>query len=417
MRASFALALVFGLAFIALDPPLQVPDEPEHFERAYVISQGVLWTDPRGPAVAADIAALSRGPFLNVISGRDQHTSWSEVRTTLQAPQNERRVAVDMMPYASPVPYVLSASTVGLTRALGATAGVSFYCARLVHLLAYLWLCWMAAQLMPYSRAMLVLVMLAPAPLYLAGGISPDPLLCGTTFLFAACVLAGRRSAVATIASLVFSLTKPPYFLISFLALPTKRKWILILPTVAALAFNIAMLAVVSKNMQEMRPGTDISLGRQLGFMLHHPFSAAWTLLLSLRPVWLHHAIGAFGWMDSAVPPVLTASFAVAGLFFGLRAPSPVPSRALVVTAAVLLVTMALSISALLYMSFTAVGAPRVEGLQGRYFVPLAPLVAVLLAAVPVRRLSDERLLLRALPFVLIVMWVAAVLTLRARYW
>jgi uncharacterized membrane protein len=413
-RAAFAAALFVGLVFIALNPPLQVPDEAEHFERAYAISQGVLWRDEQagGTTVDKDIAALSRGPFLGLTVDRARRATWAEIAQALRAPQDRERVHVDMYPYASPVPYLPAAVAIAVTRACGASAALSLYAARLVHLLLYLGLCFAAARLMPYARSLLVLVMLAPAPLYLAGGMMPDAVLCSSVFFFSACALAERGTVTPALAALAFALTKPPYFLLTLLA-RRRVAWLVLLPCAAAIAFNLLVLASVSTSVAAVRPGLDISLGRQLGFMLTHPFSAAWTLLLSFRPVWLHHAIGAFGWMDSAIPPLLSVSFAGACVGAGVLGESAAPPRRTVIAAAVLLAAVSVAISALLYLSYTAVGAPRVEGLQGRYFVPLAPLVCVLLAAVPARRrASVERFVLP----VLSVMWLAAVATLYGRY-
>ena len=41
-KAFLVIAILFGLAYLAITPPFMVPDEREHFYRAYSISQGQL---------------------------------------------------------------------------------------------------------------------------------------------------------------------------------------------------------------------------------------------------------------------------------------------------------------------------------------------------------------------------------------
>ena len=42
-----------------------------------------------------------------------------------------------------------------------------------------------------------------------------------------------------------------------------------------------------------------------------------------------------------------------------------------------------------LYIAFTPVGAPRIDGVQPRYFIPQFPLVAIALAGLPGRRSAE----------------------------
>lgn len=52
-RVFVALGLVFGLAFIALTPPLGSPDEQIHLARTFLISEGHLSVPGRAPGFEA----------------------------------------------------------------------------------------------------------------------------------------------------------------------------------------------------------------------------------------------------------------------------------------------------------------------------------------------------------------------------
>ncbi|HUM48352.1 MAG TPA: DUF2142 domain-containing protein, partial [Chitinophagales bacterium] len=83
------LALSLGAIFIAVTPPFQAPDEPEHFYRAYKISEGYLigqQQDNRAggylPQSLVDISKF----FLLLRWNAETKTSREEIISKLQVP-------------------------------------------------------------------------------------------------------------------------------------------------------------------------------------------------------------------------------------------------------------------------------------------------------------------------------------------
>jgi uncharacterized membrane protein len=427
---TFAWAFGFGLVFIVINPPLQAPDEPEHFERMHAISQGLLWRDSTlgGQPLDRDVIDLTRGSYSKLSLQRERRISARETIALLFASQDTSPVTADMLPYVSPAPYVLGAIVVGGVRGCGGSALAALYAVRILHLFVYLLVCALALRLMPHAKDSLRLLVLSPAPLYLAGAAIPEAWLCGSAFVLIALVyalLAGtlsdasRTLTLGAFSAAMLAVIKPPYVLLNALVLPL-RKWrpvlvIFVVPTLIAAGWNVLILTSISQTLPQMRVEANISLSEQALFMREHPMQALAVLVHALRPVWVHHAIGVFGWMDSALPPALTFSLLLLMVLAAWLSPDAPPTRLTAWVSLALAAGLSLAVSALLYMSFTSVGGPRVEGLQGRYFVPFFPLVFAAISALP--KPTTAAWPRRVVPYALSLAWLATVATLIGRYY
>jgi uncharacterized membrane protein len=101
--------------------------------------------------------------------------------------------------------------------------------------------------------------------------------------------------------------------------------------------------------------------------------------------------LGVLGWSNLFLPAFVYGGLIIAAPFALLAAkgaPAPLPKGALV-WFALLMAAVVLLVEVALYVTWTPVGADQVEGVQGRYFLPLAPLAFYGLArlAAPARRI------------------------------
>jgi uncharacterized membrane protein len=130
----------------------------------------------------------------------------------------------------------------------------------------------------------------------------------------------------------------------------------------------------------------------QLVHVLSHPFGTLGVFLAELfhnRRDFLMGAMGDFGWLDTPLPGRVLA--ALTAMLVGVAFLDATDRRvgALVrTTSAVTAIAGALTVMGLLYLAWTGVGAAQVEGVQGRYFLPFAPLVLLPLASARVGRWS-----------------------------
>lgn len=413
--------LLFGLGFVFLTPPFQVPDEPVHFYRSYAVSTGELWGHPGQdgfgamlPASLKETGSTLRG---DVPFRPDRKIRPAAVVAALRVPlEEERRAFVDYRNAAqfTFVPYLPQAAAMLAARALGATPLGLLYAARVVNLLVATALVAAGLRRMPSYSWLMTMLALTPMALFLRASVSGDAFGTGVAFLLAgtaarlawgetepagwkdAALLAGCAAALC--------LSKPVYVTLAFLVLlipahrlPGSRKALVL--AVAAVAFIVAM-ATASGIKASMRPEVFIDRDAQIRESVVHPLRTVGIIAgdyLEHGDRYVAQIVGQLGWLDTNLPkPFLWGYAALLGLLLLIDTRPAVAvepwQRGLLILMA--LVTMAL-ISASQYATFTPYRADYLDGIQGRYFIPLAPAAAWI---VHTGRFSNRRLD-RALPW------------------
>lgn len=404
-RFFLAAGLLFGTILALVTPPFQSPDEPAHFYRAYAISEGRL-VPPRGPApstgevLPASLRAITAPFYPELPFHAERKTTPAAILAALRVPLDAERRELLWFPSAlvyTPVPYLPQAAAIALGRACGATPLALLYLARLAGLLAGVLLIHAAIRLLPAYRWLAALVALTPMASFLRSGVTADTLTISSAFLFAAAVARlawggepGRRRDVALMiaASALLALSKALYAPLALAALaipgrrfPASRRGILLLHAgVTATAFLLA-LGNARLAPAVLRPDATVSPERQVRSALEEPGRFLRVAVVDYAvhaPRYLTQFIGKLGWLDTSLPaPFLLLYLVVLGALLLLDA-SPLvriePWQRMVFAAATVL-TLGL-ISASLYAAWTPYRADFIHGIQGRYFIPLAPVAA-----------------------------------------
>jgi hypothetical protein len=129
-----------------------------------------------------------------------------------------------------------------------------------------------------------------------------------------------------------------------------------------------------------MQPLPDnLSVSLQLEHLVAHPLALPTVMASSFvsdgRRVWAS-MIGILGWGETPMPNwyfgAATAALALAMIAPGNRGPVLRPALLAILSFAGLLTATCFT----LYLSWTPVGAPKIDGLQGRYILPVLPLLA-----------------------------------------
>ena len=410
------LALPVGTFLVFVTPPSLGLDEPNHFFRTYTIAGGDL--------VAPSIQGQAGGELGNCLYEYVDRTLRQarepgpiSRRTFFRSPGNCEERATRFVPFEntalhSPISYLPQAVAVGLGRATGLPVPAIFYLGRMATLLAYVLLVWFALRLAPVGRRYLFVLGLMPMSLLLASTYSADSLAIGLSTLVVALTLRCIRSPEATLRTFVIlvvalaclALTKHIYFVLAPLLLLARgdlfesqfrsrvvKGMALALVTVVS-AFWLYQVRDVTLAAYHA-PG-DVDPWKQFSFVIHHParFLGVIGTSLSDQDYVVPGFVGAMGVARGAraplAPPMVYVTAFVL-MFLSLRAETGrrsapgIPVRALLPLG--LLVAGIVAVEAALYLIWTPIGAPAVEGVQGRYFLPLAglPLVAVTLLREP----------------------------------
>ena len=444
-RFFLAAGLACGLAFLFATPPFQVPDEPAHIYRAYAVSEGNLSARPGAEGLGAELPASLQALGTDLKGDLPLHPE-RKIRTE----KILRALLVPLEPHVrrftdyrtsapfTPVPYLPQAAGIAMARWLGAPALGLLYAARLANLLAATALIWLGLRRLPSYSWLLTMLALTPMALFLRASASADALATAAAFLLA-CTVArlawgeegqGRWSDVAVViaGSAALCLSKPVYLPLAFLVLlipaarlPGRRQLAVYLlqGAITGAAFALAMATAGAVDVS-IRPDAPVDADRQIADALAEPLRMARIAAedyLHRGDRYLAQIVGQLGWLDVNLPkPLVGAYVFVLGLLALVDTRSTVlvtlPQRVLLVLMA--LATLAL-VSASQYASWTPYGADYVEGIQGRYFLPLAPAAVWVFHS---RRFGAEPALLnRVLPWPSLVALGVALRAVLHRYY
>lgn len=443
-RFFLVAGLACGLAFLFGTPPFQAPDEPNHFYRAYAVSEGNLGAQRGeeggvGAVLPASLQEVGTDLLGDLPFRPDVKMSRDKIFQALRVPlQPERRRFADYRNTAlfTPTAHLPQAAGIAVARWLGAGPLVLFYAARLANLLVATFLIAIALRRLPSYPWLLAMLALTPMALFLRATASGDALGTAVAFLLAATVARlawgeeeqGRWQdfAVLTACSATLCLSKLVYVPLALLPLlipagrfPAGRRGVILLVhgAVVAAAFSLALANAGTVDIA-IRTDAPVDTDRQVQDALADPRRVAGLLaedyLIHGRR-YIAQIVGQLGWLDVNLPrPLLWGYVFVLGLLTLLDTRRDVAvspwQRALLLS--MTLATMAL-VSASQYAIWTPYGADYVEGIQGRYFIPLAPVAAWLFHT----RRSPATYLNRVLPWISLVSLGIAFWTLFQRYY
>ncbi len=419
---------VCGALFCFANPPLQAPDETDHYLRSYAISLGRLDFDAdRGyPEDVDRLLAAFPGAWVNA------HTSvgWGKNSQGAEAPYDSSGYALKQwgedgevlsiadscaqylsgapakQPVTEPIslmilPFVPQALGMVLARLFGLGALGCLYAGRLANLACYTLLCWLALRGCRRYQPVFLGVMLLPLSLYMAASLSYDATLLGFYYLVASYYCRDEirdKDVYAFFAAFVLMNVAKPYLNLLWVALPLilprrawKTRWKKWQVALAALAAALLVTRFIEwygvafrsnyGEIERMIEGVDQL--PQLAFLLSNPLRYIAVLAGTLyENQFFIGQLGVFGSLDLPIPALNILCPAVLLFCAALSVHEksslrPLPAAGL---GALGVVYIAGAMTAM-YITYTPVGMVRVIGLQARYFLPVFLMLLVLVAA------------------------------------
>ena len=278
-----------------------------------------------------------------------------------------------------------------------------YYAVRFIGLLSYLLLSWLAVRFIPYGKWLLAILVVAPMALFQASTISADTISNGIGFLFIGCTLAIANKkelawkewgALIILVALLFLAKVNLVFLalIPFLLIPPskfKMKYGYLLLGFATLVlflievggWNIIAYSKFTRALQGADPR------QQVLFILSSPLLFikiisldVWNNTLAYMQGW----VGVYGYDYWPVPGLTYLLYPLAVIASLRQNPTlPTPNKRTRIVLAVLFVVGYLLTITSLYIAFTPVKSLVVAGVQGRYFMPVMPLLLLALVGLP----------------------------------
>jgi hypothetical protein len=409
-----AFLAVFLIAL--LTPPFEAYDEPQHFMRAFQLSELTTPSVASGKELGAMLPASISETVSLYIGYRDtrgmlpvEPHPMSGTIAALKIPlEPERRIfsAFSTSIY-SPFAYLPQAVGVAIARAFDFGPVGLLYAARLVNGLVALLVTLAALSIMPRGRWLMLVFALLPMPLFQYSTASPDAAAISMSFLLTALGLRAlsrggwtlRDGSVAAIAGAIACSLKPVYAPLLLIALPLAlrqgqaRRALIGNGLIIAFALGVTFLwfKVGAPGEGIVTPRTGANVAAQLFHVLHNPFAFPGVVLETLKAhglIWSLAFVGWFAWGNVPMPLLMyfCAYTAVIVAILAPREEAPVLNRLETSWLASLLVGGVGLIFLVLYLVWTPVGDSVVDGIHGRYFLPFTALLAALLASIPIPR-------------------------------
>jgi uncharacterized membrane protein len=397
------IALPVAAAFALLTPPMQTPDEVGHYWRSTAIAHGDL-VSPKHEGRPSSMLPLSSRRLVGTVwmemAGRRIKYEPERLRRAWQLRNSEERTRLYFPAFYTALPYTPQATALAIARLLDVRPLAAFYLGRLANALAGVLLVMLAMRLVPQLAWAFGIVGLTPMFLYLAGSFSADTTTAGLAFSTAACALrlwreeGSRPLWIAfAILALLLALAKPAYVLLPLLALPlvrSRRSRPFLAAAALALAIGVAASAWTARvSSYDMRGDLLADPAAQLAHVTGYPHRVAKAIVTDYAEhayQYFDHFVGRLGWLDIGLPRLVMLAYALAFVFVVLSTAFPLSVRERSLMLAIFGGTLLL-VSLSQYLIWTPVASDTVGGIQGRYFLPVGPL---LLIALSTRRLPSH---------------------------
>lgn len=399
--------ITLAVASISL-MPFTTPDAQAQFYRAYEISQGKFITkvDQYSKTESDTIQGVSYFDGDITVEGYDEQsgsyleTLINSLNRTVDNGKVTKLSYTNMSSY-SPIGFLPSALGILAARIISDSFWLQVYFARIFNLTFAGVVLFFCVKYMPVNKNLIIYSCFSPTLVELYSSMSPDVVVFATcvALITYICILReGTRNAnpiVLTILCLCLALEKIVYlplcgliYLIPVSSYPSKRKYLLISTGVVLLsiAVNLAWLRVASTYLIEYNKGVDAHA--QVSGILSNPARYAYTCIftaLTYGDGWIRELGGSFisSADGTASPYVLSLLFIIvySSLLFdgdGVKQTFFVREKMYI---GVIIFINVLLIFTSLYVQWTAAGSSIIDGIQGRYFLPLVPIATLIVVS------------------------------------
>jgi uncharacterized membrane protein len=409
------------LVLCFLTQPLHSLDEPAHFLRVVQLTQGhvlpVLGPDQRSTGSVVGTGSRDFAQFYGIGYGNymkpGRKTSLGELRSlaSIKAGVRSVYVAHSNTTIYFPLAYFAPVVAVSAVRLITDRPLIWLYAGRLANAVLGGLLTYFVLRHAIRARRLLFVVALLPITLFQTAALSADSLLIPSAMALAVLIdraIAGkefssRKVIVASLAGGLVGLGKIAYMpatailpITTFLVRRRLDKTVIGLLS-GFLAISIIwliwtlMVHDLVFTASQNKWAAEIDVQGQLALILSHWTVFPRALISTMTPLNVARYAASFsggviGWLDTKLPfPFMFLNFgiiAAALIIDDERRYTPALVRRLVYLISVVCLV---AIFLLLYLQWNPVGHNSITGVQGRYFLPLLPMVAMVAPTLPLR--------------------------------
>ncbi len=182
-KSFLIIACAFGLLHVFCNPFCHLIDESTHFFRSFAISEGEWFDEINENNQIGAVVSENYGSYVS--QPLTIKTFFKDVSFWMDKFSKEEAFYVN--PYMCsviPINHAIGALGISIARLIGLPAVGVIIFSRLINLVAYIAICYLAIKRMKYYKTVVFGISLLPMSMWLAGSCSQDPILNAMSILF-----------------------------------------------------------------------------------------------------------------------------------------------------------------------------------------------------------------------------------------
>ena len=395
-------AIFLGLIFQVMITVNGVPDEPTHFDAAYKYSNKMLFVKETGTpnTIYKRRCDIELSDMLS--NGLESNSYYQLVFHTLEKAVDTELIPVSYTDASTMVPgivYIPAAIGISIGRLLTLSPMLTMQLGRICALIAFVLLVYLAICIAPFGKNLLGALAFLPITLQQAASASYDSITIGFIFLYTALCFyllsdKPRKKShyiLLGLLSLFIAATKGGVYLPLLLLLPIslhrkstglRKKLKLIIPLFIIGIVLVILTLIKFMPLFSAMFATDAADSPNalysISFVLHNPLQTVYILVntvLQRGDTLLNGLLGgALSWQDVKINWFLLAALLVVVLLLAnVKNDSAVYARRNYAVISISCLCSILLIMFSMLVGFTTMKWDYIQGLQGRYLIPIAP--------------------------------------------
>jgi uncharacterized membrane protein len=414
------LALFFGMLYSFLTPPFQVADEIAHFYRAYQVSEGnfkaMKLNDRLGGYIPRSLSQFA-SQYKKLINNTHCKLRYDYILNSKKITLQPKDIIFTDFPNTalySPVSYVPQSITMFFLRLFRCSPFYLLYVSRLTTLFFWIFLMYLSIRIIPVQKLLFAFLALLPMSISTGSSLSADVVTNGLSFFLIAYILriafsnsnfTKKDFLIIFIVIISLGMAKLIYvalllllFIIPLSKFKSIKEYLLIVLSFFILgigssviwARNINQLYIPYSNYNKVFKvnillSSDADMNKQIEFIKNddkmHLVKIFTNSYCNEFTGLVKEYIGELGWGDTHLPDwlIIIYYFIIFSLSIGAsheKINFNILQRALFLVTG-LLITGLIMLSQ--YLTYNPVGSDMVGPLQGRYFIPVFPLIFIVL--------------------------------------
>ena len=153
----------------------------------------------------------------------------------------------------------------------------------------------------------------------------------------------------------------------------------------------------------------------QLNHVLHHPVSFCITTIeyvIATASRCVTQIVGVFGWNDAYLPTIgYILGFTLIGLVVFKKTDNEGETFRWFETGIMFLITVGIifAIALFLFLTWSPAGKGSIEGMQGRYFLPIIPIILLVIRNIIPIRIKVPKIVIVGIPIILLALSVGVI--------